>query len=151
MYYKINSVKQCKLLSFAFLSMSRPWQKWHAELMFWMLNWFFYPPCVQQGFIVKRSINVASKPSLKIGTTNAICWNSLGLFRESWNFQHLFEKGFRETSQSFNSIRQQIENMEITIVWMSWMSWSFERFHEILFQTDAESFSFLSWKQKFYP
>ena len=51
------------------------------------------------------------KPSLKIRTANAICWNFLGLFRdyglnhifsrnttflffkiENWNFQHLFEK-----------------------------------------------------------
>ena len=54
---------------------------------------------------------------------------------ESWNFQNLFEKEFRETSQNFNSIRQPIEKMKITIVWMSWMSWNFVRFHEILFQT----------------
>ena len=34
---------------------------------------------------------------------------------------------------------------------MSWMNWNFVRFHKILFQTDAESFSFLSWKtKKFY-
>ena len=31
------------------------------------------------------------------------------------------------------------------------MSWDFVRFHEILFQRDAESFSFVSWKtKKFY-
>ena len=31
------------------------------------------------------------------------------------------------------------------------MSWNFMKFYEILFQTDAESFSFLSWKtKKFY-
>ena len=35
---------------------------------------------------------------------------------------------------------------------MSWKSWNFVRFHEIPFQTDAESFCFLSWKTKqFYP
>ena len=28
------------------------------------------------------------------------------------------------------------------------MSWNFVRFHEILNQTDAENFSFLSWKTK---
>ena len=67
---------------------------------------------------------------------------------ESWNFQHLFEKEFCETSQNFNSIRQPIEKMKITIVWMSW---NFVRFHEVLFWTDAESFSILSWKtKKFY-
>ena len=64
---------------------------------------------------------------------------------ESWNFQQLFEKEFH-----FNSIRQQIEKMKITIVWMSWMSWNFVRFHKILFQTDAESFNFLSWKKKIF-
>ena len=37
----------------------------------------------------------------------------------SWNFQHLFEKEFHETSQNFNSIRLQIEKMEIKIAWMS--------------------------------
>ena len=32
-----------------------------------------------------------------------------------------------------------------------WLSWNFVRFHEILFQTDTESFSSLSWKtKKFY-
>ena len=55
----------------------------------------------------------------------------------SWNFQHLFKNEFGETSQNFNSIRQSIEKMEITIVWMSWMSWNFVRFHEIQFQTLA--------------
>ena len=63
-----------------------------------------------------------SKPSLKIRTASAICWNYLGLFRDygldhiffrnetflffkidNWNFLHLFEKEFRETSQNFNS------------------------------------------------
>ena len=29
-----------------------------------------------------------------------------------------------------------------------WLSWNFGRFCEILFQTDAESFSFLSWNTK---
>ena len=41
--------------------------------------------------------------------------------------------------------------MKITIVWKSLMSWYFVRCHKIIFQTDAESFSFLSWKaKKFY-
>ena len=80
----------------------------------------------------------------KLGQQNAICWNSLGLFRdyglnffffrnktflffkiESWNFQHLFEKVFRETSQNFNSIRQRIQKIKIKIVWMNWMPWIF--------------------------
>ena len=50
--------------------------------------------------------------------------------------------------QNFNSIRQPIEIMKVTIVWMSWLSWNFVRSHEILFQTDTESLSFLSWKTK---
>ena len=65
---------------------------------------------------------VFSKPSLKIRPASAICWNYLGLslFRnktflflkiESWNFQHLFEKEFRETSQNFNSIRHPRKNV----------------------------------------
>ena len=32
-----------------------------------------------------------------------------------------------------------------------WLSWNFARFHKIQFQTEPESFSFLSWKtKKFY-
>ena len=100
----------------------------------------------------------------KLGQQSTICWNSLCLFRdyslyhvilgiklflifkiESRNFQHLFEKELRETSQNFNSIRQQIE---IKIIWMSWY---FVRFHKLLFQTDAESFSFLFEKKSFIP
>ena len=42
--------------------------------------------------------------------SKAICWYSLGLYRD--------------------------------------LSWNFLRFHEILFQKDAESFSVLSWKKK---
>ena len=75
------------------------------------------------------------KPSLKIKTVNkAGCFDIkassllayliyfLGIKRgfffkiESGNLQHLFEKEFRETLQNFNSIRQQIEKMEIKIV-----------------------------------
>ena len=40
--------------------------------------------------------------------------------------------------------------MKIAIFWMSWISWNFVKFHYILFQTDAESFSFLSWKAKMF-
>ena len=110
------------------------------------------------------------KPSLKIRTASAICWNYLGIFRdyglnyiffrnktflfykiESWNFQHLFEKEFRETSQNFNSFssfRQLLFSFFLSIVWLSW---NFVKFLEILFQTDAENFSFLSCKtKKFY-
>ena len=73
-------------------------------------------------------MSVLPKPSLKIRIANAICWNSLVLFRdyglhhilfrnktflffkiESWNFQHLFEKKSCEPSQNFNSIRQWIK------------------------------------------
>ena len=108
---------------------------------------------------------VSPKPSLKIRTANAICWNYLGLshgldhifFRnktflffkiESWNFQHLFEKEFHKTSQNFNSIRQWIEKTEIKIVWMSQISWNFVRFHEIIFQRDAKVSVFYLEKQK---
>ena len=77
-----------------------------------------------------------TKPSLKIRIASAIFWDYLGMCRdygqknilfrnktflffkiESWNFQHLFEIEFHETSQNFNSIRQLIEKMKITILW----------------------------------
>ena len=111
---------------------------------------------------------VASKPSLKIGTANAeikkslanaICWNSLGLFRdyglnyiyffrnktfffmmEIWNTKLLFEKESRETSQNFISIRWQIQNIEIKMVWMSW---NFVRLIPLVSRT---SFTNICWK-----
>ena len=65
---------------------------------------------------------------------------------ESWNFQHLFEIKFCETSQNFNSsslFSQLFLSIFLSVVWLIW---NFVRFLEILFQTDAESFRFLSWK-----
>ena len=78
----------------------------------------------------------------KLGQQRAICWNSLGLFRdfglnyiffrnktflffkiESWNFQHLFEKEFRETSQNFNSFssfRNFLFPFFLSVVLLSW-------------------------------
>ena len=94
------------------------------------------------------------KPWLKIRTANAIFWISLGIFRdygqkknfffriktfwffkiESWNFQHLFDIECGSFRQFF-SIRCLTEL----------------KFQEIFFLTDAENFSFLSWKtKKFY-
>ena len=101
----------------------------------------------------KGTLLLKPKPSLKIGTANSIYWNSLALFRdyglnhiflgnktflffkiESWNFQHLFEKEIRETSQNFNTIIQPIEKMKMKIVWRGWMSWNFVRFMKFFFQ-----------------
>ena len=67
---------------------------------------------------------------------------------ESWNFQHLLGKEFRETSQSFNSFswfRQFLFPFFPSVVWLSW---NFVMFHEFFFQTHAKNFSFLSWKNK---
>ena len=107
------------------------------------------------------------KPSLKIRTASAIFWIYLGIFRdyrlkniffrnktflffkiESWNFQHLFENKFRGTSHNFNSIRQPIEKMKITIVWMSWMSWNIVRFHEKTFSNRCWKFQHSILKNK---
>ena len=49
---------------------------------------------------------------------------------------------YLETTYGLNSILDR-KKKELDIVWMSWMSWDFARFHEIVFQADAESFSFL--------
>ena len=74
-------------------------------------------------------------------------WNKTFLFFkiESWNFKNRSEKKFLETSQSFNSFTQLLFSFFLLVVWFSW---NFVRFHETLIQTDAESFSFLSWKTK---
>jgi predicted nucleic acid-binding Zn finger protein len=112
------------------------------------LTIYIYGTCVAEIF---DPINEKAKPPLKIRTAKAIFWIYLGgtyglknnFFRNktflffkigSWNFQHLFEIKFRETSQHFNSL-----------------SLFKNRFHKIQFQKDAESFSILSWKtKKFY-
>ena len=72
----------------------------------------------------KEIIYIYPKLSLKIGSVNkaflfwhwllpkSYCFrNKTFLFYkiESWNFQHLLEKEFLETSQNYNSIRQLIE------------------------------------------
>ena len=66
--------------------------------------------------------------------TRAIFWIYLGMFRDY--FQLIL-----------------IQNIIIFIFSISCLiEWNFVRFHEISFQTDAESFSFLSWKtKKFCP
>ena len=49
---------------------------------------------------------------------------------------------------SWNLIKIQLIPLIQTIIWLSW---NFVRFHDFFFQTDSESFSFLSWKtKKFY-
>jgi hypothetical protein len=48
--------------------------------------------------------------------------------RESWNFQQLFDLGFRETLQNFSSFRQTFRWHfcgGIRVVWMSWNFLSF--------------------------
>ena len=109
-----------------------------------------------------------SKRSIKIRTASAIFWMYLGVFRdyglktffrnktflffeiEVWNLRHLFKVKFCETSQnnnSFSSFRQWLFSF---VLWVVWLSWNFVRF-VMLFQTDAESFNFLSRKpKKFY-
>ena len=101
---------------------------------------------------IRETMWWTAKPSLKIRTANAIFWISLCKFRdygqkklffrnetflffkiESWNFQHLFEIEFRETSQNFNSFssfRQLLFSFFLSVVWLSW---NFVRFHEIPF------------------
>ena len=87
----------------------------------------------------------------KLGQQSAICCNSLCLFRdnglnciffrnktflffkiESWNFQHLFEKEFRESSQNFNSFSSFRQFLFLFFLSLVWFSWNFVRFHEIL-------------------
>ena len=92
-------------------------------------------------------MTVAVKTFGKIETASAIFWDYLGMFIEygqkniffrnntflffkieSWNFQHLFEIEFRETSQSFNSFTQCYFYFFLLVVWLSW---NFVRFHKI--------------------
>jgi hypothetical protein len=71
---------------------------------------------------------------------------------ESWNFQHLFETEFCETSQNVNSIRQLIEKNENNNCLNELNELKLcEVPQNFILNWDAESFSFLSWKtKKFY-
>ena len=117
--------------------------------------------------IVFRLTKASPKPSLKIRTARAFFWIFLGIFRDyGLNFFFLGIKLFcfsRYKAEIFSNclkynfvkphkiLKQsdkKLKKIEIKIIWMSWMSWNFVRFHDFFFQTDAESFSFLSWKKK---
>ena len=108
------------------------------KLKFWRFHKFFFKQILkvsafylekQKSIIPKNNFfrEVHPKPSRKIESVNKafLFWywkllkkyffrNKTFLFFkiESWNFQNQFEKEFRETSQSFNSIRQPIEKNE---------------------------------------
>ena len=120
------------------------------------------------------------KPLLKIRTATAIFWNYLGIFRdyglknilfrnktfsffkvESWNFQHLFEIGFRETSQvkSFSLFRQLLFSIFLSVFWLkfcevsrnSFRNWSLfaviqPKIHNTDKRTDLWSRDFIIWK-----
>ena len=102
----------------------------------------------------------------KIETAKAIFWIWYGLknyfFRnktflffkiECWNFQVQFEIEFHETSHNFNSISLAYSDNCYFYLFLSvvWLSWNLARVHITQFQTEPESFSFLSWKtKKFY-
>ena len=87
-----------------------------SKFPFWILHHFFF-------LLLLLFSPVDAKPSLKIGSVNKAFlfwyWQWLTIFLRnktflffktgSWNFQNLFEKEFRETSQNVNSIRQPIE------------------------------------------
>ena len=67
---------------------------------------------------------------------------------ESWNFQQLFDLGFRETLQNFSSFRQNSDSIFLQELRVVWMSWNTVWFHEIINQWEAENFRFLSWQTK---
>ena len=53
---------------------------------------------------------------------------------ESWNFQHLFDLGFHETSQNSSSFSSYRQLLFWFYLWVFWMSWNFVRFYEIVNQ-----------------
>ena len=68
---------------------------------------------------------------------------------ESWNFQVQFEIKIRETSQNFNSFSLFIQLL-FSFFFSGLSDWveTLWYFMKFLFQTDSESFRFLSWKTK---
>ena len=88
--------------------------------------------------------------SWKLGQQTAICWNSIGLFKDyglnhicSWN-KTFFVSQYKKLKLSA-LFRQFLFPFFLFVVWLSW---NFVRFHGILFQIDADTFIFLSWKNK---
>jgi hypothetical protein len=105
---------------------------------FFSLSWNFFYSSVSLEWSLSIWMNqVKNDVCFKTITENWVSKNKAYFFRnqtflfykiESWNVQHLFKKYFRETSH-FNSIKQPIEEMEKTIVWMSWKSlWGCTKF-----------------------
>ena len=104
-------------------------------------------------------LTLKTKPSLKVGTANAICWKFLGLFRDygldnifflglklffffkikSSNFQYLLDKEFRKTSQNFNSMDRKNGNKHCLN--------ELNEFNELKFcEVSRNSFSKRCWK-----
>ena len=94
---------------------------------------------------------------------SAICWNFPGLFRD-YGLNHIF---FRNKTflffkiENWNRISWNLTNFNTFGSFSSFrqllfsffpsnarLSLNFVTFHKILYQTDVESFSFLSWKTK---
>ena len=67
---------------------------------------------------------------------------------ESWNFQHVFEKEFCETSQNFNSFSSFRRFLFSVFLFVVWLSWNFVRFHEILLKQMLKISVFYLEKQK---
>ena len=107
-----------------------------------------------------------SKPSLKIRTASAIFWNYLDIFRD-YGLKNIFFRNktffvFQDRKlklsasvwkrilwnltkfQLIQLIQQLLFPFFLSVVWLSW---NCMRFHQFFFLTDAENFSFLSWKK----
>ena len=67
---------------------------------------------------------------------------------ECWNFQHQFEKEFCETSKNVKVFSWFRQFLFPFFYWLSDWDEILLAFTEFLFQTDAENFSFVSWKTK---
>ena len=78
-------------------------------------------------------------------------WLIFLFFFRNKTFGSCLKKNFVKPHKIPTQSDNRLKKWKLTIVWISWISWNFVRFHEIPFQTDSESFSFLSWKtKKFY-
>ena len=75
--------------------------------------------------------------SMVHGTLHIFFRNKTFLFVkiESWNFQHLFDLGFRETLQYFSLFRPS-HNILLWGLKVVRMSWNFVSFHKMIYQRD---------------
>ena len=122
--------------------------------------------CIKTWLIIPNVDKSLPKPSLKIGSVNKavlFCYwqQPKNIFFRNKTFFLFQDRKLKLSASVWKMISWNLTKLQLIqliqflfsfCLSVVWLSWNFVRFHEIIFQTDAENFSILSWKtKKFYP